>query len=205
MPGAITPYRRITTGIVAACAIALTVACAATALAVVVFHVEVRPVLTGSMVPTYGPGAILVTRPIPVADLRKGMIVVFVPPQEHAEFAHRITSVSGVRSHPIITTRGDANKAPDPWHAELTSPTVPEVVATVPWAGRLMVGVRGPIQLALIVLGGLTVGVSGTRRILLARPMHGSSGRSGHSHHSPSPTKSPSPTENDLYIEMSHP
>jgi signal peptidase I len=146
--------------------------CVALTLAVVTFHLEVRPVLTGSMVPTYGPGALLITRTVPTADLHKGMIVLFVPPGEHAEFAHRITSVAGNPSLPVITTKGDANKAVDPWHAQLTSPTIPEVVASVPWVGRLVVGLRGPIQLLLIVLGGAVVAVSGTRRILHSRPVH---------------------------------
>ena len=154
------------TGLALVTAVAMTVACSAVAVAVLIFHVEVRPVLTGSMVPTYGPGALLVTRPVAVTDLHKGMIVLFVPPGEHAEFAHRIVSVSGSRTRPTITTKGDANKAADPWHAQLTSPTVPEVVGTVPWLGRLMVGLRGPIQLVLLVVGGLTVAVSGVRRIL---------------------------------------
>ena len=155
-------------------AAALMVASAVVALAVVVFHTEVRPVLTGSMVPTYGPGALLVTNPVPVNDLHKGMIVLFVPPGKRAEFAHRITSVSGSRSDPIITTKGDANKAPDPWRARLDSATVPEVVATVPWLGRLMVGLHGPIQIVLVVLGGLIAGVSGTRWILRPRSsIHG--------------------------------
>ncbi len=144
--------------------------CTLLALAVVVLHLEIRPVLTGSMVPTYGPGALLVTRAVPTADLHKGMIVLFVPPGEHAEFAHRITSVTGSPTHPIITTKGDANKAADPWHAQLTSPTIPEVVASVPWAGRLMVGLRGPVQLLLVVGGGAVVAVAGTRRILYSRP-----------------------------------
>ena len=147
-------------------AVLFTLACAVASLAVVVCHVGVRPVLTGSMAPTYGPGALLITRAVPVADVHTGMIVLFGPPGEHAEFAHRITSVTGSRSAPIITTKGDANKAPDPWHAQLTSKDIPQVVATVPWVGRLMVGLRGPVQLALIVVGGLVVAVSGTRRIL---------------------------------------
>jgi signal peptidase len=122
------------------------------------------------MRPTYGPGALLVTRPVPVEDLHKGMIVAFVPPGEHAEFAHRITSVTGPPLVPIITTKGDANPAPDPWHAQLTTATVPEVVATVPWVGRLMVGLRGQLQLLLIVAGGLYAAVAGTRWILRPRP-----------------------------------
>jgi signal peptidase I len=151
------------------CTAALTAVCTVVAVAVFAFHLSVRPVLTGSMRPAYGPGALLITEPVPVKDLHKGMIVLFVPPGEHAEFAHRITSVGGASSAPVITTKGDANKAPDPWHAQLTSTSVPEVVTTVPWIGRLMVGIRGPIQLALIVLGGLVVGVSGVRWILSSR------------------------------------
>jgi signal peptidase I len=153
-----------------ACAVVGTIGCAALAVAVVTLHLSVRPVLTGSMRPTYGPGAVLITKPISVTDLHKGMIVVFVPPGEHAEFAHRITSVSGPRSAPVITTKGDANKAPDPWHARLTSATVPEVIATAPWVGRLMVGLQGLVQLVLIVLGGLCVAVSGSRWILFREP-----------------------------------
>ena len=160
---------RVLVVLITMCAAVVTVALAVLAFAVVAFHIEVRPVLTGSMVPTYGPGSLLVTKPVPVTDLHKGMIVLFVPPGERAEFAHRITSVSGSRSHPTITTKGDANKAPDPWRARLDSTTVPEVVATIPWLGRLMVGLRGPIQIVLIVLGGLIVGVGGTRWIL--RPL----------------------------------
>jgi signal peptidase len=152
-----------------ACVMVATFGCAALAVAVVTLHLSVRPVLTGSMRPTYGPGAILVTKPVSVTDLHRGMIVVFVPPGEHVEFAHRITSVSGSPSAPVITTKGDANKAPDPWRAQLTTATVSEVIATVPWVGRLMVGLRGPLQLVLVVLGGLCVAVSGTRWILRPR------------------------------------
>jgi signal peptidase I len=142
------------------------IGCAALASAVVFLHLGVRPVLSGSMSPTYGPGAIVVTKPVSVESLRRGMIPLFVPPGEHGEFAHRITSVSGSPENPIITTKGDANRAPDPWHARFTTATVPVVVGTQPWVGRLMVGLRGPIQLMLIILGGLLVAVSGTRWIL---------------------------------------
>ena len=69
-------------------------------------------------------------------------------------------------SHPVITTKGDANRAPDPWHAELISPNIPEVVTSVPWVGRLLVGSQGLIQLALIIIGGLVVLVAGTLWIM---------------------------------------
>ncbi len=144
----------------------LTVLCTTTAFAVILLHIDIRPVLTGSMVPTYSPGAVLVTRPVATHDLHKGMIILFVPPGQHVVFAHRIASVTGGPADPIITTKGDHNKDPDPWHARISSSTVPQVVATVPWVGRLMVGLRGPIQLVLIVGGGLVVAVSGARSIL---------------------------------------
>ena len=146
--------------------VALTTGCAALTVTVVGLHLNIRPVLTGSMQPTYGPGSVVVTEPVPVADLRPGMIVLFTPPGQHAAFAHRIVTVTGPRTAPIITTKGDANRYPDPWHAQLSSATVPRVVATVPWVGRLMVGLRGTLQLLLIIVGGLTVAVTGARWIL---------------------------------------
>jgi signal peptidase len=149
--------------------VAVTTGCVVLAATVVALHLNIQPVLTGSMRPTYGPGALVVTEPVPVADLHPGMIVLFTPPGKHAQFAHRIVTVTGPRTAPIITTKGDANRYPDPWHAQLTSATVPRVVATVPWIGRLMVGLRGSLQLVLIILGGLTVAVAGARWILQPR------------------------------------
>jgi signal peptidase len=149
--------------------VAVTSGCLALMVTVVALHLSIKPVLTGSMRPTYGPGAVVVTEPVPVTDLRPGMIVMFTPPGEQAEFAHRIVTVTGPRTAPIITTKGDANRYPDPWHAQLTSATVPRVVATFPWVGRLMVGLRGSLQLALIIIGGLTVAVTGARWILQPR------------------------------------
>ncbi len=145
--------------------------CAAAASAVIVLHLEIRPVLTGSMSPTYGPGALLVTKPVPVEDLHPGMIVLFVPPGEHAEFAHRITSMSGSPDAPIITTKGDANRSPDPWRARLRTDTVPVVIATQPWIGRLMIAFQGRIQVVFMVLGGLSLAGSGARWILNRRPV----------------------------------
>lgn len=146
--------------------LAATGVCCGLAVITIVLHLGFRPVLTGSMRPTYGPGALLVTKQISVRSIHPGMIVVFTPPGEHAEFAHRITSVAGVPGRPIITTKGDANTAPDPWHAQLTSSSVPVVVVAVPWAGRLLVGLRGPLQLVLIVLGGVMAAGAGARWIL---------------------------------------
>ena len=147
---------------VAAAGVALAVSTAVT-FSVFAFHLGVRPVLTGSMRPDYGPGAVLLTRQVPVTTLRPGMIVLFVPPGEHAEFAHRITGVTGPADAPVITTKGDANKAVDPWHAKLTSPEVAEVIGSVPGLGRLLVGLRGAGQIVLALAGGLVAAWAATR------------------------------------------
>jgi len=138
-------------------------ASAALTLSVITMHLTVRPVLTGSMQPDYGPGAAIVTKSIPVRSVRPGMIVLFVPPGKGAEYAHRVTSVTGSPAHPIVTTKGDANKTADPWHIQLTSPTVPEVVASVPGLGRVMVFLQGPLRYLVVILGGLAVAIGSVR------------------------------------------
>ena len=87
---------------------------AVTAVCVMTMHLGVRAVLTGSMRPDYGPGAVLLTQQVPTASVRPGMIVLFVPPGEHVEYAHRITTVTGPEDAPVITTKGDANKVGRP-------------------------------------------------------------------------------------------
>ena len=121
------------------------------AFSVVTLHLGVRAVLTSSMRPDYGPGALLLTERIPTDTIRPGMIVLFVPPGETSEYAHRIVTVSGPKDAPVVTTKGDANKTVDPWHAKLVSPTVSEVIGSVPGVGRLLISVRGTGQILLAV------------------------------------------------------
>ena len=133
------------------------------AISVITLHLGVRAVLTGSMRPDYGPGAVLLTQRIPVSTVKTGMIVLFVPPGQHNEYAHRITSVTGQRNSPIITTKGDANKAADPWHARLVTPYANEVIGSLPGVGRVIVAIRGTGQIVLAVAGGLIAAWAGTR------------------------------------------
>lgn len=142
---------------------------AALATSVVTLHLGVRAVLTGSMRPNYGPGAVLLTQRIPVATVKTGMIVLFVPPGEHSEFAHRITSVTGQRNSPIITTKGDANTSADPWHARLVTPYANQVIGSLPAVGRMMVAIRGTGQIVLAVLGGIVAAWAGTRWVFSPR------------------------------------
>lgn len=137
------------------------------AAAVFVFDVAMSPVLTGSMSPTFEPGAAILTRPTPVQDVRAGDVIVFVPPGEQASFAHRVVSAGGESNRPDVVTKGDANPAPDSWKAQLVGPTVPEVVLSVPHLGRVMTAAHQPSGRAVLVaLAGLTFCVFGTRAVL---------------------------------------
>jgi signal peptidase len=109
------------------------------------------PILTGSMAPTFRPGDLVLMRPVPVQELRTGDIAVFVPPNESSSYAHRVIGISGNPARPVIRTQGDANPAPDPWRAGLTSPTVPVVVTHLPYAGRLGVLLHGAQGHALLI------------------------------------------------------
>lgn len=128
---------------------------AAVAVSVVTMHLGVKAVLTSSMRPDYGPGALLLTKRIPIQDIHPGMIVLFVPPGETSQYADRLVTVTGPKDAPVVTTKGDANKAVDPWHAKIVSPTISEVIGSVPSVGRLLVAVRGTGQILLAVAGGL--------------------------------------------------
>lgn len=148
-------------------AVLVTFGCAALAASVFWLHIGIQPVLSGSMRPTYGPGWAIVTRPIPVSQVKPGDIVVFTPPGESAQFAHRVVKVSDGSTHPVITTKGDANPVPDPWHARLDSSSVPKVVGEVPWLGYVMVYMgRQWLHALLVAVLGTALCVLGTRAIL---------------------------------------
>ena len=142
---------------------------ASLAISVISLHLGVRAVLTGSMRPDYGPGAVLLTQRIPVSTVKTGMIVLFVPPGKHSEYAHRVTSVTGQRNSPIIATKGDANKAADPWHARLVTPYAIQVIGSLPGLGRVIVAIRGTGQIVLAVVGGIIAAWAGVRWIFSPR------------------------------------
>ena len=153
--------------------LSLTVALGVVAFAVggLVFHLGLSPVLSGSMRPAFSPGDAVLTRAVPVASLHPGQVAVFVPPKESAPFAHRVVTVTGSPAHPVITTKGDANPAVDPWHAALATSTVPVVVLSVPYLGRALVLVHDPrVRSALIAVLGLAFTFVGTRALLRPAP-----------------------------------
>lgn len=134
-------------------------------------HIGFSPVLTGSMRPAYAPGDLLITVQADVSSLNPGQIAVFTPPGETVPYAHRITAISGSPAQPVLTTKGDANPAPDRWRATLTQPQVPVVIAIVPSAGNALLWIQNPIPRALLTaLFGLILTGGAVRWILKAAP-----------------------------------
>ena len=99
-----------------------------------------RYVITGkSMTGSIPRGAVVLEKAVPVADLRVGDVVTYLPPANanHPELVtHRITKVvraeDGQRA---FRTKGDANRSTDPWTFTLQRATQPRVVFHVPVVG----------------------------------------------------------------------
>ena len=144
---------------------------AAFAIGGLLLHMGISPVLTGSMRPTFAPGDAVITRPVSVHSLHAGDIAVFVPPGESAPYAHRITSVRDIGGHVVLTTKGDANVAPDRWRARLNDDRVPVVVTSIPYFGHVMAMTSKPwMRAAGIGLLGLLLTAIGTSAIVRSGP-----------------------------------
>ncbi len=132
-----------------------------------VFHIGISPVLTGSMRGTFDPGAVVITRPVPVATVAAGDVLVFQPPGHQESYAHRVVSLTQDGSAQVITTKGDANPAEDPWKAVLSEPTAQQVVFSVPRVGSALVALQQQdVRPFLLAFAGLVFTVMGVRAVL---------------------------------------
>jgi len=102
-------------------------------------------VLSGSMKPRFDPGDLVIVTPEPARDVRVGQVIsLHVPVGDHHVQTHRVVQVLRGGEHPVIRTKGDANKARDPWTARLDGSTAWQVRAVVPKLGWLIVWLRSP-------------------------------------------------------------
>jgi signal peptidase len=158
----------------------LTVAYGVVAVAVFSGAYQVRPVLSGSMRPHLQVGSVVITKSVPVTSVRKGDVIVFHEPDDADKLVvHRVVELDRSAGQTIISTKGDANSAPDPWRLILRGNTSYRVVGDIPWLGQVAVwahqpGVRGATLPAGLALAALSV-------LLLAWPRKGGRpGRQGH-------------------------
>lgn len=77
---------------------------------------RLQQVTTGSMLPAYPPGSLLVSTPIDAADVETGMAVTFTDPRDRGRtVTHRVVEVQNDPDDGLrFVTQGDANPQPDP-------------------------------------------------------------------------------------------
>jgi signal peptidase I len=122
------------------------------ALVVAVLHIHFMRVISPSMEPSVRVGDVVVLKPVSTANLAEGQIVVLpVPDEGGVMYAHRLTSVRKVDGKVVVTTKGDANPAPDPWELQIESASVPLVVGQIPVPG-VFAGIGGPGMTQVLVV-----------------------------------------------------
>lgn len=96
-------------------------------------------IVSGSMTGTYDRGSLVFDEVVPTASLRVGDVITYRPPPsagvDHA-ITHRIAAIHRRRGGTLVyRTKGDANRAADPWRFLLRAPRQARVRWSVPYAG----------------------------------------------------------------------
>jgi signal peptidase len=130
---------------------------------------RVVPVLSGSMRPSIVEGAAVVAVPAPLSSVERGDVIVYTPPGATHLLMHRVVEVVEPGPRPVVRTKGDANRAVDPWRARLAGTAVWKVRAVVPWWGRVvLVAGRPAVRFAMIAAAAALVAIVGLRAIWAA-------------------------------------
>jgi signal peptidase I len=99
-----------------------------------------RYVITGgSMAGTYDRGSVVFAKEVPTAELRVGDVITYAPPPDaHTDglLTHRIVSIRRHGAGPgVLRTKGDANRAADPWRFKPHGPVQARAALGVPYLG----------------------------------------------------------------------
>lgn len=133
---------------------------------------EALTILSGSMQPTLSAGDVAAVRPVPVSELRPGMIITYAT--NGALITHRIVDFAYQGGERRIITKGDSNTDPDP----LVKPEQVRgrVVYVIPKIGGWLATVRGHITylIGAVTLYWLVAGAVKRRRTAQAEAGHGS-------------------------------
>jgi len=122
-------------------------------------------IVSGSMTGTYDRGTLVLDEVVPVADLKVGDVITYLPPAgagpDHL-ITHRIAWIgkdqTGGR---IFRTKGDANQVADPWTFRLSQPTQARVRFGVPHVGRVLWALsRKDVRMIIIALPALLIALS---------------------------------------------
>jgi signal peptidase len=164
-PGQTRLHRWATRGSIAALVVALVLA----ALMVLpsLFGYLRYVIVSGSMEPTIPTGSVVYDEVVPVADLKVGDIITFVPPPEYAitdHVTHRIVEISvaaegsSAAGERVFQTQGDANEHRDAWQMVLDGDEQARVRHHLPYVGYVYMFLSNRwVQLLLIGLPALAI------------------------------------------------
>jgi len=136
-----------------------------------VFGYRTMTMLTGSMAPQIEPGDITVVTPLAVEDVTAGMAITYhIPVDDHHLVTHRVVAVErGLDGSVTVQTKGDANKAVDPWKATLQGDTAWQVEAVIPKVGSVIQALRAPV-VSLVLRYGAVALLAGWLLLSIWRP-----------------------------------
>src|SRR3954454_6328801 len=111
--------------------------------------------LTSSMSPTIDPGDVTVVTPVAISEVTEGMVITYHKPvEDHSVVTHRVVSVAtGPDGSVQVQTKGDANRAIDPWTATLEGDTAYQLRAVIPGLGHVIQALRAPVVGQLLLYG----------------------------------------------------
>jgi signal peptidase I len=142
-------------------AIAFAVVVALLVLAPAVIGWQRYAIVSGSMTGTYDKGSLVLDDLVPVADLKAGDVITYLPPTGDHLITHRIAWIghdqSGAR---VFRTKGDANPVADPWTFKLDRAEQAHVRLGVPYAGYALMALgRRDVRMGLIAFPAVLIAV----------------------------------------------
>jgi signal peptidase len=113
-------------------------------------------VLTGSMVPVFDPGSIVIDKEIKPDQVAPNDIVTFKDPRDpNVLITHRVVQINQKNGSLIFVTKGDANNGKDPFVVPARN-IIGKVNYSVPYLGYILEFSKSPagIKLLLIIIPG---------------------------------------------------
>src|SRR4051812_27769628 len=117
---------------------------------------RLEAVRSGSMQPTYSVGSMLVVNTVDPSDVRVGMPLSFVTPDDGVIETHRVIEVRHDKDGLSFRTKGDANRAADPDPVP-ASAVRGSVKWSVPHVGGIMLWLRWPRGFLVLVVTPLLI------------------------------------------------
>lgn len=136
---------------------------------IVPFGGRALSVMSGSMSPAIETGDVVVSRPVPPLEIRRGDVITFRDPTDSERLiTHRVKEIQITGGEARFVTKGDANNSAERW-AVAADGEVGLVVYRLPKLGYALAWLGHPLaKLLLVALPALLLGAYELRRIWAA-------------------------------------